>query len=713
MFFNKLLFLAPSVFLSFILLFVSLTKPVQAFVAPGMTVEGTLTNGTNFGFNPQYGDINGDSNQDMIINVSTCASNKGCLYIYFGNGSSFSTTANIMITGEASSDYLGGQDFGNSFSVGDVNGDNYDDILIGAYGNDEAGSLAGKIYVFYGSYLISGDKIASQADLSALGNLTDKKYFGTSVKITDINNDNQNDIIIVAGTNNYATTSIIYTFLNSNNTFNFSSPNFINLTSGTNTSAVGYWQTNSADFDGDGNIDLLVADTFLTGKIYLFKGFGTGEFTQTSIFNQEASSNLLARYGSVSIADINNDQKDDFCAGAYRNSTIVATQGRVYCFLGRASFSASYSVTEANFILNGQSTLNNFGKATYLYDITNDGKSDLLIGAHQLDASAGLRHGKFYIYKNTSGTFTDSPWLSEIKTSGNTVYGFSVSAMDWDNDGWANITVTQGGTSGNGTGDPVINYYEISHGTPTITPSLTLPSTITGTATDSNTDYSISGVEWSTSSNTSGTWTDCSGTTTFSCDISSVVNDSGRNIYVRTHDQNDLYIPPQLYATAQTLTHAGAGGVCSNSSLGLTAPYITSATKVDSTSVLLKFTDWSVSVDHFVLEYGTKTGKYSYSATDISKDQRSYLVKSLHTNTKYYFRIRANNGCAVGPWSDEETNVINNRITPTPKTAVLTEQTSLPIPSLKVDTITEPQLTINLLQQFVNFFKNLWNKIRT
>ncbi|RPJ69147.1 MAG: hypothetical protein EHM20_16705, partial [Alphaproteobacteria bacterium] len=81
--------------------------------------------------------------------------------------------------------------------------------------------------------------------------------------------------------------------------------------------------------------------------------------------------------------------------------------------------------------------------------------------------------------------------------------------------------------------------------------------------------------------------------------------------------------------------------------------WIYSAVSNSSSSVTIKFTNWQSPVDHFTLEYGTKSGEYKYSVDGISKDSTSFLIEKLNANTSYYFRIRSGNGCAVGSWSNE------------------------------------------------------------
>ncbi len=90
----------------------------------------------------------------------------------------------------------------------------------------------------------------------------------------------------------------------------------------------------------------------------------------------------------------------------------------------------------------------------------------------------------------------------------------------------------------------------------------------------------------------------------------------------------------------------------------LLAPWLHSATQIDKDTVRLSFLNNDVSSNSFVVEYGTETGSYKFSTPSFGDKNTSYYdVSSLEPSVKYYFRIRANNDCATGPWS----NVINVR----------------------------------------------------
>ena len=130
---------------------------------------------------------------------------------------------------------------------------------------------------------------------------------------------------------------------------------------------------------------------------------------------------------------------------------------------------------------------------------------------------------------------------------------------------------------------------------------------------------------------------------------------------------------------------------CDSQKPGAKLPWLYGAIPNSQSSITLYYTHADNPVDHYVLEYGSESGKYIYAATNIG-DQNSatYTVQFLKPNSKYYFRIRAGNGCAVGSWSNEISATTKSLFTK--KTLALSDTiepentplTTLPIPKPSV-----------------------------
>ena len=86
--------------------------------------------------------------------------------------------------------------------MGDVDGDSLDDLLIGAYGNDDGGTTAGKAYLLFGSSLgTSADIELSSADYTFTGEAAQDTAGWRVSGAGDVDGDDLDDLLIGANYN--------------------------------------------------------------------------------------------------------------------------------------------------------------------------------------------------------------------------------------------------------------------------------------------------------------------------------------------------------------------------------------------------------------------------------------------------------------------------------------------------------------------------------
>lgn len=140
-------------------------------------------------------DLDGDGFDDFIVSApdnDAVASAAGKAYLFLNppSGTVNATTADAFFRGAAASDQ-----FGYDVAMAeDVNGDGTDDLIIGAPGNDDAGSGYGKAYLWWGE-AFSGTYATSSADESIVGTYTNDGIGYRVAGAGDINQDGYGEVL--------------------------------------------------------------------------------------------------------------------------------------------------------------------------------------------------------------------------------------------------------------------------------------------------------------------------------------------------------------------------------------------------------------------------------------------------------------------------------------------------------------------------------------
>eukprot|EP01089_Gocevia_fonbrunei_P002890 TRINITY_DN1275_c0_g2_i2.p1 TRINITY_DN1275_c0_g2~~TRINITY_DN1275_c0_g2_i2.p1 ORF type:complete len:835 (-),score=201.06 TRINITY_DN1275_c0_g2_i2:271-2775(-) len=155
------------------------------------------------------GDVNGDKLNDILITSRLVDShnltNSGASYIIFGSKTRYSSPFNVtLLNGLNGFTITGGAEYDISGSIasigGDVNGDNFDDILIGAYTADVDGKVdCGKVYIIFGNTTFPAEINLNSLDgsngFTINGFIVNGTIGKTATHAGDVNGDNFDDIL--------------------------------------------------------------------------------------------------------------------------------------------------------------------------------------------------------------------------------------------------------------------------------------------------------------------------------------------------------------------------------------------------------------------------------------------------------------------------------------------------------------------------------------
>lgn len=383
-----------------------------------------LSTGSGYGISvSSAGDVNGDGYDDIIVGAFVYSSATGRAYIYYG-GLNMNTIADVVLTGEATNNY-----FGNSVSsAGDVNGDGYSDVIIGAYGNN---NNRGRAYIYFGS-----SNMDNTADVILTGGAT-SDLFGVSVSSAgDVNGDGYADVI--AGASGYSTgTGRAYVYYGGSAMNNVVD---VTMTGAAASNFFGYSVSSAGDVNGDGYADVISGAygySSNTGRAYIYLGGSVmNNVADITLTGETVNSNFG---NSVSSArDVNGDGFADVIAGAYGHNS---GNGRAYIYFGGPVLNNT-----ADVILTGEAGGGNFGASVSTAgDLNGDGFTDVIAGAYSINTFTG----KAYIFfgGSTMNNVVDAAFSGE--SAGNS-FGRSVSSTgDVNGDGYSEVLIGANGFNAN------------------------------------------------------------------------------------------------------------------------------------------------------------------------------------------------------------------------------------------------------------------------
>jgi hypothetical protein len=396
------------------------------------------------------GDFNADGYRDLLVGspkttLEEEVSMEGMVQVYYGSAGGAPSLPDRTYSGG-----LKGSRFGNAVtSAGDVNGDGYDDALIGAFRwqNNAADPIfpnEGAAFVYYGSFR----GLAADPAWFAVSGQKDAAFGYSAAAAGDVNNDGYADIIVGARvyTHIYNNEGAAFVYLGSPDGTSLS-PDWTTY-GGKAVATYGHAVSGVGDVNGDGYDDVLVGapgysvDGQQSGAVFLFYGSESG--LNLAAGWSYISPTVGARLGeAVSPAgDLNQDGFADFLVGMPGYAGLDGTQlstGGVLVFYGGSSGPAEAPDLQ---ILGEQAgSMLGFAVAA-AGDINQDGVPDIVYGAYNFGEPPDKpNEGKAYVASGAAYGGNMPVLWSMTGEKADASFGYALSTGDLNGDGFIDLAV--------------------------------------------------------------------------------------------------------------------------------------------------------------------------------------------------------------------------------------------------------------------------------
>jgi len=385
------------------------------------------------------GDVNGDGYADVIVGApyyDNGQTDEGVAFIYFGGAGVFNTTADAQLESNQAGAYLGWSVAG----AGDVNGDGFADVIVGTPHFDNGQTKEGAAFVYFGSAV----GVDTSADAQLESNQADARLGWSVAGAGDINGDGFADVIVGARLydNGQSDEGAAFIYFGGAGVFNTTAD--AQLESNQAAAELGRSVAGAGDVNGDGFADVIVgAPNYDNGQnnegaAFIYFG-GAGVFDTTADgqleLNQAAAQ---LGYSVAGAGDINGDGFADVIVGALFYNNGQTKEGAAFIYFGGAGvFNTS---ADAQLESNQADALLGFSVAG-AGDVNGDGFADVIVGAPFYD-SGQTDEGAAFIYFGSAGVFNPTADAQLESNQADARLGWSVAgAGDVNGDGFADVIV--------------------------------------------------------------------------------------------------------------------------------------------------------------------------------------------------------------------------------------------------------------------------------
>ena len=460
----------------FLLISLCPAEPVAAQYIRPLTPDASITGPSS----PEHelgeslaggGDVNGDGFDDLLL-ASPDKPDGGVVYLLLGPGPGPGTWEVDEIAAASFHGIDENDDAGRGLDLaGDLDGDGYDDVVIGAPEYSPSWEIDGAVFLFHGNPAgWAAQTSLAEADASWLSE-DDTEDAGQAVSTGgDIDGDGLDDLVVAAPYDDEIASNSGEVFVILGRPGGWAGEDTLaaadaSLRGGVEQERLGQTISTAGDVDGDGYDDILIGAAHFQGeedinsndfgKVYLVAGRASGWVHDMGIEAMAMASFVGVSRGenagdSISSAgDVDGDGYDDILIGApYGLDGYGNEEGRASLVLGRASgWSLDVSLTEADVRFPSGADDSRFGAAVaILGDVDGDGLDDLAVGAPDYPPTYYTEHGRVSMFLGrvswTDPTTTSSSNGYLDGEDGDRVGSAIAGVGDLDGDGLADWVVS-------------------------------------------------------------------------------------------------------------------------------------------------------------------------------------------------------------------------------------------------------------------------------